>query len=344
MRVIKIYIFFQIVFIGNIFSQGSEDFNLKLPNTKISFSNFNILNVIDQRSDTTNIGFLYGTILNKTIFVQPSIPFSYQLQSIVYQSSDSSNSGELLIQIRKMKFIQRTSLYDDNAIFFFRANLYKKTENNFEKLAYIDTLLIVPNSDPIKTIKGEASNVVTNFLLKNMQILPVDEKKQSYFEVLKIDSIEKSKLKAYCVSEYINGVYMNFESFKNQSPNYTTTKIKFKNKSIKKVKILNAEGKKIKLQNKEIFAVVENGKIHISAEYGYCTLYRFNGDFYFIGRAKVSRDPVESVLLAVFLPAVPLIIAAPAIIAASQSNKPYFEIKIDHVDGSFMRVKQLNSY
>ena len=202
MRVTKIYIFFQFVFIGNIFSQGSEDFNITIPNYKIAFSQYHFLNVVDSRDDTSNVGFIYNKLKRKTTLLQPQTPISGRLAYIVENFADSSLKGELLLQIRKLRFVQRNVDKADNGYFFFRANLFKKENDQYEKLAHIDTLLIVPNSDNSKKLEIEGSLVIANFITKNMPLLPIQKEKISYQQIIKMDSIEKSKTNAYSFEKY----------------------------------------------------------------------------------------------------------------------------------------------
>jgi hypothetical protein len=334
MRVIKIYIFFQIVFIGNIFSQGSEDFNITVPNYKIPFSYYKYIQILDLRADTGNIGFLVSKGLNNTALVIPNPSLQDQIQSILYNCADSSNDGELLLQIRKMKFVQRPYSIDENAYFFLRANLFYKINSNFKEIANIDTLLMVPNSE--KNLKEKASDLITKFIINNCNALPKDIENKSYYEILKTDSIEKSKIKIYCAREYIDGVYKTYKSFKNQTPDYIANQIVFRGDDIKKIKKIDSKGKIRKMDLEEIYAVIEKGKIYISAEFGFYSLNKFDGDFFFKGKAEVPSNNAEILLSGI---AFGIIGAA---VTSQAPKKVYFKIKIDHVDGTFIRGRCLN--
>ncbi len=344
MRVIKFYILFQFLFLGNLFSQEEfTDFNISEPK-HISYFDYRLIKVTDQRTDTSNMGFMYGNILKRLAYVQPYTPLRDQFQMAITYLADSTGNGELLLQIRKMKFIQRTNEYDDNGVFFFRASLYSKKNNNYLKIATVDTLLVVPNSEYPITLAKKAGQLVSDFVFNTNSHLSLQNKTSSYKEIVKIDSVEKSQAKAYCVGDYTNGVYTSFDSFKKQIPDFKASKLKFRSIKLKKVYRANSGGKNIKLDNRKIFVVVEKGKMYISTEYGFRTLYKFDGDFYFIG--KGSRNlRIEDVLPKLggflLLPLYPVLITS---VLISVSPKSYFETKIDHVDGRFMRCKEIKNY
>jgi hypothetical protein len=343
MRVIKFYILFQFIFFGNLFSQEEfVDFSISEPK-HISYFDYRLIKVTDQRTDTSNVGFIYGTILKRLAYVQPSVSLKDQLQTAITYIADSTGNGELLLQVRKMKFIQRTNEYDDNGVFFFRANLYSKNNTVYTKIACIDTLLVVPNSEYPITFTKKAGQLVSDFVFNN-SYKQIQNKNWSYHDIIKIDSVEKSQAKAYCVGDYTNGVYTSFDSFKKQTPDFKASKLKFRSITLKKVYKNNSENKSIKVDVRNVFAVVEKGNIYISTEYGFRTLYKFDGDFYFIG--KGSRNlRIEDVLPKlggfILLPLYPILITS---VLISVSPKSYFETKVDHVDGRFMRCKQIKTY
>lgn len=343
MRVIKFYIIFNLVFFANLFSQNNEDFDLKIPDNKIENSNYNSIRLLDIRSDTTNMGFVYGNAFKNTLLVQPTLPLSFQIQNLI-KDIPNSKEGELLLQIRKLKFIQRSGKATDNSFFFFRACLYTKEKNAYSKLNYIDTILITPN-DHSKNLKDEAAMIIKDFVLKNLIALPNENESYSYFEILKADSIEKTKIKAYnCSEKYTDGIYSSFESFKKQEPDHTNATLIFRRNSLKKIKLKNEVGKKTTLNNKDVFVVIEKGKMYVSAEFGYCTLYKYNGDFYFIGPGIIPRNLAEKILTGVLVPVALLTNPHLLPISAGKPKKGDFEIKVDHIDGSFMRCKQIKTY
>jgi len=344
MRVVKILFLFHFFFSGNLFSQVTVDFTLTEPNYHLSYLPYKLIKITDQRDDTTNMGFLYGTIFKRLAYVRPNIDLKDQLQSILTYIADSTGNEDLLLQIRKMKFIQRSNAYEDCGLFFFRANLYSKDQNSYIKISSIDTLVIVENSDETTSLTKKASDIISNFIFNDQTHVSFKHKHCSYTEIIKIDSIEKSQSKAYCVGDYTNGVYTSFASFKKQIPDFKASKLKFRSTKLKKVYKTTGKNKQARIDDRNIFAVVEKGKMYISSEYGYYTLYKFNGDFYFIGKGSTNRD-IEDVLPNLgglfFYPINPVIIT---FITLTTSPKAYFEIKIDHVDGRFMRCKEIKNY
>jgi hypothetical protein len=58
----------------------------------------------------------------------------------------------------------------------------------------------------------------------------------SYRHNLRIDSVEKSRIKLHNVSEYTDDIYDSFESFKEQIPDYSLFSITFEDVEIKEIK------------------------------------------------------------------------------------------------------------
>lgn len=333
MRVIKIFILFHLFFNGNLFCQSEKsDFKIVIPN-KIPFSYYKYIRVLDMRNDTGNIGFVITKGLNNTALVVPEIPLQDQIQNLLYFAADSSLNGELILQIRKMKFVQRPTSVEGYGYFLFRANLFSK-EKDYRKIASIDTFLTVSSRGDKSKLKAEASKIITDFILNNISKEPVTKSNLSYFEILHTDSIEKSSLTAYNIKEYQDGIYLNFTSFKNQVPDHKASKLIFSYNNLKRIKRIE-NGKKIKMGIYDVYAVIDKGKIYISSEYGFSTLYKFKGDFYFVGKGEVPYTNAEIAIYTV------LYGATGAIMSSTHSKTAFFETWVDHVDGSFIRGRRL---
>lgn len=76
---------------------------------------------------------------------------------------------------------------------------------------------------------------------------------------MNIDSIEKQKIKLYTVSAYTEGMYLTYQSFKNQQPNNQIT-AEIKNGSISKVKTVDSTGRSIKVKPGNVYAIVYQGQ------------------------------------------------------------------------------------
>lgn len=336
MRVIKFYILFQLFNVGNLFSQPEKvDFKLLVPQ-KIPFSYYKYIRVMDMRKDTGNIGFVITKGLNNTALVVPEISLQDQIQNILYFCADSIENGELLLQIRKIKFIQQPTTISEEGYFLFRAVLFNKEDGIYKQIENIDTLIVVSKFDKAKNLKIEASYLITNFLLKNASKKGSGISSKSYYELLQTDSIEKSKLKLYNNTEqYTDGIYLTFNSFKNQVPDHVVSKLTFGNNGLKKVKTLDKKGKKITLESYDVFAVIDKSKIYISTEFGYRTLFKFNGEFYFVGEGEITHTDFEVITASMLGGAI-------GAIRVSNAKKVLFQIWLDHVDGSFIRGRRVN--
>ena len=125
-------------------------------------------------------------------------------------------------------------------------------------------------------------------------------------------------------------------SFKAQIPDYTLFSITFEDGEITEVKAKNRKGKVSKVKSANVYAIVNNGKPFISAKYGYYPIVKNNNDFYFIGDDKLHFIKGQ-------------IIKTNSIFNSSEyvynplPITSVFEIKIDHVNGQFMRVREMKN-
>jgi len=314
LKYFAVFILFQIFFTGNLFSQnGTEDFYLKQPDKKIANSTYSVIHFLDSRFDTVNMGTVHFETLSNKVPVVPGLPFNEQFKRLSENLTDTtSKKGELLFQLRKLKFAEKEESGDLTGLCFFRATLFSKNSSGFKKIAAIDTVIIIHYTEISKSLTESAGAVMTNFVWKNLSVHDSDKTNISYMDVLHIDSVEKRNLKAYN-GAFKNGIYLNYNSFKNQTPDHKIAELVLKPGGGVKVKIENAKGKKEKIEAEDFYAFVYEEKPYIAAEYGCYLLEKTNDDLFFIGKGTVPGS----------------------------EQKKDFKIRIDHIDGSFMRVMEV---
>jgi len=348
---IKVFLFstFHLFLIEKIIPQAyiaqpyEEDFRLIFTNKIIAKSNYNVINFMDARSDTANLGFVFSGPQNKRVAVIPRIEFPIQFNGLLKTSTDSSSAeGELLFQLRKFKFAERleSDLFN---ICLLRADLFVKNNNVYTKLDRIDTIITLEATEAAAGLFKETSYAITSFVLTNLKRKILTNESYTYYQLLHIDSIEKSKLKLYRLkeNEFINGAYETFESFKNQTPDSKITDVIYRQGKVVRLKTLDKKGKKHIVKPKQIYAFVFVGNPFISAKYDCYKLNKVNSDFVFAGEDKTEVKGANEVIAGTvgFAFAGKMGKAAARKIA-SNSAIAFFEIKIDHIDGSFIRIKQ----
>jgi len=332
---IQLYLILILASVNCIAQEKVKLFELTLREPKSINSLYGSVKLLDSREDTANFGLVRLGILNKEAAVLPARPIDAQLNEIVATANGTlSPKGELLFQLRRLKFIEKAEGDKEFGYCFFRANILTGSEGQFKLVSSIDTFLVVESGDVTKLILEKANNTIvkfiTNALVMDAEKAPV----LSYTEVMKIDSIEKLKIKVYTAAEYVNGVYCTFEAFKEQQPDFTLFSITFEDGEITEVKAKNEYGRIKKIKSDHVYAIVNKGTPYISAQFGFYPLVKNNNDFYFIGDDKINYIKGQ-------------IVKSNSIFNNTEyvySPLPLtsvYEIKIDHVNGKFMRVKEI---
>lgn len=312
--------------------QHTETFLFKSPKTVVSNSLYDSIHLIDMRDDTANLGMVKTGAFNRRAKVVAEVALNIQIARLLKSLVDSSTkNGELQLLLKEMSFTEVTTL-SERGFYFLKADLYSKKEAGYTLLDKIDTVVMVKSLDVTKATLRNGSKNFTDFLSSNLTKEPMADTHFSYYELTRMDSIEKSKLLLYTADTLRDGVYDNYVSFKNQEPNRLLFQVKEKNGALSAISILNKDNKYEKISSKNCFAVVYNGQPHVATEYGYYLLLRKENDYYFTGKYKTAAS-AGSVITAGFFFGI-----LGAAIAADAGGSEVGEMKLDHATGSFKVV------
>jgi hypothetical protein len=319
-----------------IAQKATRDFELNLPDQKVAQSLYNVIEYIDSRSDTGNMGIVQTGAFNKKARVVSATPFNLQLQKLIDAIIDSStsNSDTLLFQLRQLSFAEITGSMSEKGYCYFRASLYHKQHEAYKHINTIDTVLVVKSMDVTKKLFREGSKLIAKFIGDNLNKPSLDDFIYTYHDIEYIDSLEKKKLAVYTVDSYTDGVYTTYQSFANQLPDYTNMNVKLKQGGISSVNITDAQGKTKKINLENIYAVIHNGKIFITTDYGYYAVEKHNNDFLFTGKAKTAASAGSIITAGVFFGIIGSLIA-------ENTANAIFEMKIDHINGGFIRLRKM---
>ncbi len=318
-----------------LFAQDKvKDFALEYNGGKVPASVYGRLKLIDSREDTTCFGVVRLGMLDKEAKVVPSTNFETQL-GVLLTKMNGEGKDELIFQLRRLKFVEKAEAGKEFGYCFFRANIFTPFEGNYKLVSAIDTFIVIESKKEItKQIIHSANTTIINFFKAALTKNTATSEQLSFSEIVKIDSIEKSKIKVYTTTEYVNGIYRSFEAFKEQIPDYSLFSITFEDGEITEIKAKNSKGRLKKISSEEVYVIVNNGKPYISAEFGYYPLVKNNNDFYFIGDDKVNYIKGQVVKSnSIFNPTEYVYTPLPI--------TTQFEIKVDHINGRFMRVKEV---
>ena len=319
---------------ANLLSQNrAEDFEISLPEIKISNSLYKTIHCIDSRHDTTYMGIVQLGAFNKKARVVPEIPFCVQLTNLVSALIDNSaKEGELLFQLRQLSFAEITGAMSEKGYCYLRASIYSKANNRYQKLNSIDTVILIKTMDVTRALFRNGSKTITDFISKSLLKSPADLNDYSFNDIINIDSIEKRKITVYNTAVLSDGLYENYQSFMNQVPDKKIT-VEMKKQNISQVKTIDQDGKSEKVKAKDIYAIVHNGQPYIATDYGYYPLQKTGDDFFFTGKAKVSANTGDVIAASFFFGIIGGLIASDA--------EAVFDMKLDHMNGGFIRLREI---
>jgi hypothetical protein len=142
------------------------------------------------------------------------------------------------------------------------------------------------------------------------------------------DSFEKSMIKLYTTTQFVDGLYRSFKAFAAQIPDQAMT-VEEKNNEIKNVKVSDSTGKLIKVKSKDVYAMVYKGQLYVATSYSFYPLTKEKEDFYFTGKVKAGVDAMAGAMF--------------GLMGSLLSSSSYytFEMKIDHISGGFIRIRYI---
>lgn len=327
-----------VLIFGSIQAQKIEEFSFTKPGYKIPYSLYNSITFIDSRRDTSTLGIIQTGAFNRQALVVAKGGLGNQVKNIVALFTDSTaTKNELLLQLRMYNLAEVTSGFSEKGYFKLYAHLFAKADNGYSKVADIDTLVKLSSGmDVSNALLQTSSNVFSDFIANNLTSKPLSSATYSYNYILKIDSVEKSRLKIYTTDTYTDGVYYRYSSFSDQIPD---GEIVVEGDSLRgdNVKIYDAKRKLKKLPLANAYAIVYKGKPYLSNLFGFSPMYKRNNDLFFNGRISIYRNASSGGVIAAG--ALFGLVGALAVSAAGSSDIYDGEIKIDYLTGEFVVSK-----
>lgn len=281
-----------IIFSIQIKAQKGNDFNIVIPEVKVGDSKYNNLHYIESRPNPDDMGVVYTGMWNGIQPVMLTVPLESQLQSLVNTISfPSGESKTIAVQMRAFFFSLGEKDMRGKAKCNLRMTLYEMDENEkYYFLNTIDTLLV--NNDQ-KRVKEAVSEVISTFIIANLPYYAEEgESPLDMAQVMGIDFYEKNSIPFYMQESLPDGIYTNYKSLKNLSPDISSdiTIVKTDKGEIKEVKIpdIDKPGKYKKIKTNNIYAVVADGVPYISFEGDLYKAYKKDGDWRFVITQKVA--------------------------------------------------------
>ncbi len=332
----KVIILFILFFAGlAIHAQTrTEDFKITLPESKVVNARYSTIHLLDIRDDTTDFGIVQKGAFNKRVNVVAETSLTVQLNNVLNAIIDNTaQHGELLFLLRRLSFAEVTGGMSERGYFQFRAVLFAIKNGEYQKVQTIDTVVVVKAMDVTKKMFRVGSQTIIDFIVSAINKEPIPDFSLSKEQLPLIDSMEKIRLPLYTATTFTDGLYYNFQSFVNQQPDETGVSAGFDKKGkVQKISYTNKKGEKTDIENQFIYAFVYNGKPYISGEFSCYPLEKKGNEFYFTGKAldAKSTDVATAQLFFGIMG---------ALMASSATS--IFEMKIDHLSGGFIRIREI---
>ena len=308
----------------------TEEFTIKIPEKIVANSLYDSLHLVDLRDDTLHMGIVQKGAFNRKARVVAEPALGIQMAGLVKNLTDATaRHGQLEIVLRQMSFAEVTTM-TERGYYYLRADLYANTGSGYTLLDKIDTVVMVKSMDVTKATLRNGSKHITKFIEDNLLAAPNNNgPAYIYYELTRLDSMEKRQLPLYTATTLSEGVYDNYNSFKNQQPNRLLFTVKEKDGQVSAVSILNEKNKYEKVNAKELYAVVYKGKPYIASPYGYYALTKQEDDWYFNGKYKTAASTGKIMAAGFFFGIIG------AAIAADAGSTEEGEMKLDHTSGAF---------
>ncbi len=337
-------IFYMIVFSAPAFAQPKIiEYNLKYSKAKrISNSRFNRITLIDQRLDTTTIGFRERGGFSSQKRIVSVTPLSEQFSRLMASITDKTRQdGELVMQLRRLNLSENTKGSQEFGHFVFRANLFQRQDTEFRRIGTIDTIVNLQGISISRKLVKASHATITNFIARSLRADAIsDSVLYSARSIEKIDSVEKSRYAIFSVDSIPDGLYRSWFSLRNLKPSMPII-AKMSNDKFIRLRTIDKRGIKGP-PPMEYFAVVYKGQIYIRTFYGHEPLVRSGDNFMYEGRLTAGGNGFLTAVALGATGGVPFLVAGGVLAATgNRSAQQRFRIMIDHLNGSEIPISRV---
>jgi hypothetical protein len=327
-----------------VFAQESdkrtEYLHLQPRRVTINSAIFSNVEVIDNRYDTTHLGFVQKGAFNRKEALILSQPLKNEIGATVTKMIDGANKqeGTLLINIRRFYVSELTLAMSESGTFGLKAEFYLKRDSGYKRMFTIDSNTVVSGLDVTKKLLDTTPETFGAFIQQAASFDPAqcDTRLYTAYDIQHIEELEKREIPVYNVDIPKKGMYATYEDFKNNRPSSENVLVEnrkgFSRPFIYELKENGKKGREI--LRKYYYAVCDGEKMFISRPNTLYQLTKTNGEFYFTGLGKDAGD-MGTVILASAL------FGMFAGGAAANHDTAIFEFRIDHLTGRFIPVKKI---
>lgn len=309
---------------------------------KISSAIFSTVDVIDNRYDKENLGFIQRGGFNRKIQLTLVQPLKNEVASIVNKMIEGAQKqeGSLLINLRNFNISELSTGLSETGTFAFSAGFYIKQGSDYRFLFAIDSSVTVRAGGALDVTTKLLDTVPEIFagyinLAAGFDVSKAGSRIYTANDIQNIVEVEKKDIPVYHVAVPKKGLYATYEDFKNNQPREDVIIQNKKGFSRPFIFEMKEGGKKgAEIRHKYYYIICDGEKMFVSNAYGLYPLVKRDNDFYFTGVGKDDMDVGTAALAGALMGAI-------GGVAASKNDLARFEFRIDHLTGNFIAVKKL---
>ncbi len=186
--------------------QKTGDFRITLAEAPASGSLYRRLVFLDSRTDTADLGIVQLGAFNRKARVVPETPLRQQFPALMTKLAEGAQGeGEMLFQLRQLKFAEVTGAMSEKGYCYLRANCYAATPDGYRLIGKVDTVLLVKAMDVTRAMFRRGSQAVIDCITASLQREAATGRVYSLQELERIDELEKQEIPLYANSVYQKG-------------------------------------------------------------------------------------------------------------------------------------------
>ena len=344
MKTTAIIILFYLCSVSYVFSQEVLfKLDSKCQSQKSIFSK---VRIIDMRTQNQTFGFVQTGALNELSFVGYDGNFTANPASFFRNDQDSAiNQKELTVLIYEFYISEKTDRMKETGRLKFSMRFFINTnDNKFKEALFIDSIYTVNSLDVTKKLLESVSMHLCEIRSK---IIELGKKSQvdklqylfSSEELLKLDSIEKSKILIYNSDIIKKGIYYSYNQFKNNTPDTATFTIDAMDlKDIKVFEFDKEKDENVEISSKNIYAVSDGYTLLKATANGFYKMYKENEDFYYLGKTSYTPNIDQS---RVAMNQIAFGLIGAAIAREKEQKRHFFKLKIGYLTGSSIPISAI---
>ncbi len=250
---------------------------------------FQEVKIIDLRPNKKALGFVKTGINYKltSITFEGNLPDSL----VNFFKADKSNPEKNTDLILILHEFFLTTASTDAARFRLNLRCFtKKPDGRYSEVFNVDTTYkpIGLNIDNklYRCVSEHFKEIAEKTAVNANKYLSV-EKSYTYSDLSVLDSLEKSSIPIYNSINYKQGIFLNYEQFKNNTPELYTVKVDSSNLQDIKIYYSDTIKKKVKkLDNNDVFAISDGISLYKATSFGFYKLIKENNNLVYDGQTS----------------------------------------------------------